>query len=651
MNVFHAGGPGVASRPSSVLDDLLPLAATDDDGHFVAADRVLPYALDTFLVAVSPRGAGCVPVEPSRARNEIDAVVRLTETATLEVTVVDGSGAGVAGARVVAEPRHEPLGTRRPDVVALGIHPVVRDLFSAFTDSAGRATLRFLPLGEAAADAESRAYDVRVDAPGTRTVRRAVELDPLQALAVTVSLHFGHLDRVHGVVLDPDRRPIAGARVSLDGSAATTDEQGRYELASVPIVEERLLFDVSAEGHLRLVESRPVPAEPTATFDFVLRASGRLWGVVVDQTGAPVHDAGIFLNGAERARTNAAGEFTVASAPGEPVAFTVMPPEPASEWTQTHGTVRAAEAPVRWILERLPPGIAHVTIEVVDAATGAPADANGSLHPALEHGPLLVMNGPRLTPAETRIGLRRYEGVRPGLYRLTVGERYERALDVPPGETDVRVRVELRRPGRVLGEIVLEGIPRAEWPERVTLGLWPTSRAGRFVAPEGGRLLELHGFAMGAELTSALGTLFVVEEVDPYQPIAVTALAHGFLGRADVEVDPGGETLVRLRLERSGHVELALSAPIAADRIELRLRRKGSSEWEAPRTIPIGRGSRTPGTVAASAGRYRWQVGWRPEGEAGPTTGPRQAVEGDIEIEANQTTMLSVDVARARPAQ
>ncbi|MEZ5963677.1 MAG: carboxypeptidase-like regulatory domain-containing protein [Planctomycetota bacterium] len=200
---------GAMSRPASVLCDLLPLARTDAAGEFVADDRVLPGS-DTLLVAVPPHGAGCAGVDATRARRGLDVDVQPFATAGLTVKVIDGGARPVAGARVVAEPRWEPLGTLRPEPSPiLGVHPAVLLLFSAPTDADGRATLPFLPLGPDATEATDRAYDVVVDAGAHPTARRPVQLDPQRPTTLTVALD-APVSRIEGHVAQRDGRTACG---------------------------------------------------------------------------------------------------------------------------------------------------------------------------------------------------------------------------------------------------------------------------------------------------------------------------------------------------------------------------------------------------------------------------------------------------------
>lgn len=240
--------------------------------------------------------------------------------------------------------------------------------------------------------------------------------------------------------------------------------------------------------------------------------------------------------------------------------------------------------------------------------------------------------------------MRRYEGVRPGTYKLSVGKRYERILRVAPGEGNVLVRVELRQPGTVRGELVLDHVPPEKWPARVSLHLGPTSSAGRFLRPEGGRLLETSGFATGAELVPALGTHFVIEDVDPYQPVFVVGAGGELYGRAQIEVPSGGEAVVRLRLDVTGRIALAFAQPVPVDRLGLQLRSAEAQTWDVPRHLVVSRGaSSLGGTVPVLPGRYRWRVSWQAEGES------PLIVEGEVEILARQTAEVAVDFERGQP--
>lgn len=119
--------------------------------------------------------------------------------------------------------------------------------------------------------------------------------------------------RLHGRVLDPNGRPIAGATVIagdgrgfpldvvgpvprfLKRARAETDAEGRYELAGLAAGSLRML--VRAPGFAPSEEA-DVPVPDTATFeleDVVLQPGALLTGVVVDPDGTGVPGAKLYL--------------------------------------------------------------------------------------------------------------------------------------------------------------------------------------------------------------------------------------------------------------------------------------------------------------------------------------------------------------------
>lgn len=134
-----------------------------------------------------------------------------------------------------------------------------------------------------------------------------------------------------GVVVDELRRPIDAANVAvllpqglrarfdtiLDSSSTversgTTDADGRFQLAGVPIVRGAELRTTHA---VHLADHRAVPEHDQLAFEIVLRSAhdepAQLIGQVVDLAGNPVEGAWVGL-GAVSAKSGTQGEFSLA---------------------------------------------------------------------------------------------------------------------------------------------------------------------------------------------------------------------------------------------------------------------------------------------------------------------------------------------------
>lgn len=163
----------------------------------------------------------------------------------------------------------------------------------AESDDAGRFEFSGVPRGRRPLDAihgEFAASQQELDVP-----------EPGQVLDVVVELSVGRT--VRGVVRAAAGGPVAAATVNAFGPAygggvtlrgATADEQGRFELAGLPVEELRLACD--AEG---FVPARWVRLEAGAAYrEIVLQPAARIAGTVVDAlTGAPIREFSVRLRG------------------------------------------------------------------------------------------------------------------------------------------------------------------------------------------------------------------------------------------------------------------------------------------------------------------------------------------------------------------
>jgi|GEM_PF-837445 len=171
---------------------------------------------------------------------------------------------------------------------------------------------------------------------------------------------------IQGSVEDETGGAIVGATLtnSLTTLTVTTDAQGAFVLADVPIGAGRLTASASGYSPLEVVVT--VAAGTATQVDMVLVAvpasTGSISGVVSDAAGAPVADALVAVDGqASTALTAADGSFLVEDiAPG----FAFLTVEPASNLYLPGGTRHSAYVS------------AGVTADVGDIAlSGRPSDA------------------------------------------------------------------------------------------------------------------------------------------------------------------------------------------------------------------------------------------------------------------------------------
>lgn len=125
---------------------------------------------------------------------------------------------------------------------------------------------------------------------------------------------------LHGIVVDPSGQPFAHADVGMryvrdsdqntvnDGTRAQSDDAGRFEI-SVP-AEHTVLLEADAPrfGPSERLELRSTPSEALSELRLALRAGARVWGEVLDVTGAPESGRTLQLHGPLPYAANALNE-------------------------------------------------------------------------------------------------------------------------------------------------------------------------------------------------------------------------------------------------------------------------------------------------------------------------------------------------------
>jgi protocatechuate 3,4-dioxygenase beta subunit len=275
---------------------LLHVAPKQPAALTVAHDGFAPATLDA--PAVEPRGAASA------------LVVVLKKGRAAAGRALDSAQRPVAGARVTLEPAAAadmPFSSR---FLRLGGEP---QGFESTADASGRFAFDHLPPGR---------YDLAARSQG---------FSPLLVRGIEVPAGAGVFDlgrvllqpgaTVEGFVLDPGRRPLAGATVTANGAdfpfgggadapAATTAADGRFVLSDLRR-GDRLRLAVSLTGYAsRRLAGVEVPTPQP--LEVVLAPGSRVAGRVVDDAGKPVAGAGVALY-----RTTG-GMFAGGMLPGSP---------------------------------------------------------------------------------------------------------------------------------------------------------------------------------------------------------------------------------------------------------------------------------------------------------------------------------------------
>jgi protocatechuate 3,4-dioxygenase beta subunit len=429
-----------------------PFATADPQGRFALA---VPFGGAAGLRAAAP---GYLPAA---------AVVREGERSNLRVSldrlrealgaVVDPAGRPVAGADVHLVPS---------DLSADGAGLL------ATTSSAGRFRIERLAPGSY--DLEARAHGF---APAT--VRGILVSAGGRGPAGLGTVVLDPQAWVEGFVVDPDGRPVPGARVlpaptdasqpPRDVGEILTAADGSFQVPGFR-AGERLTLRVAREGYApRTVSGIEVP--PPEPLEVVLEPAGRIAGTVVDESGRPVEGATVVIR--------------------EPEA--VLPGIPGGRLV---GGARA-DTEGRFAAEGLPPGRFRLQVAgtgYVSAEAGpfelAAGEAREGVEVVLRRGAALEgrITGPTGEPvagADVRIvphggergaaparsdgeGRYRLEGIAEGRRKLHVSHPgflpAEREADVASGTSrlDFRLETGVEIAGRVISGASSSPVPGAE---------------------------------------------------------------------------------------------------------------------------------------------------------------------------------------------
>jgi len=293
MPHLGAGGRGASAQTT----------LSDAEGRFsFAAERGGELSVvDPDWVTIGPASTGTR-----------ESVVLVARRRALGGLVVDDGGRPVEGAEITAQ---LPDGFRSRFPLVLDHTRPSRALARSGTD--GRFALH--------GAARIRGAQLVVTHAGYRMKRIPLEALPDEATLVLLRLDDPG-ERVEGQVADAQGRPVAGASVSFGGEHATTDELGRFTLARVPSEGgyEHITAALGGESRtLTALKAGHLPGHLEVELDAAGRAlwpdglvlvlggePGSLAGRVVDETGAPVDGAMVWLDDVELFSMEGGGRST-----------------------------------------------------------------------------------------------------------------------------------------------------------------------------------------------------------------------------------------------------------------------------------------------------------------------------------------------------
>lgn len=426
-------------------------ATTGADGSFALAVPSEPGTAKLFRVTAE--GAGVVPVlfeDVYDTAETADLGEHLLGRATkISGTVVDASGAPLAGAEVVLEPG----GAGGPG------DPAFRTRSRTFVTGPDGA-FRF----EEASEAGNRITVLK-------TGRAPAFASGLRAGAVARPLALGAGFPLSGTVRDAAKRPVADALVRFEGARAATrwvltDAEGGFSIPNSPGGRGVLVVDAGDTGFSSTPDVK-VPLPEGRTLAIVLAPPAALTGrVVEDKTFRPVPRAKLLLKGnafARLVRTAPDGTYALRGVPPETYRFTA---DEARHVPWVEAALRLAPGEAKKLDIALTPG-ATLSGRVVDE-NGAPvASARGSLTRGGESG-LAGLRRMLRASAEVPAFRTRPDGtftatrLAPGdNQRLFVSHAdFERAtvsgLSLPAGGTKAGLTVVLRR-GATIAGVVKDG--------------------------------------------------------------------------------------------------------------------------------------------------------------------------------------------------
>lgn len=396
-------------------------------------------------------------------------VIRLTEGASVAVTVIDESAKPVAGADVKSDAEH-----------------------TAKTDAQGKAMIEPVDPGWVMVQAQAAGY-----APASALTMIGSSGATGQ---VSITLRKGYA--VSGKVVDESGKPIAKAKVDAssgmwelgksDADDVTTDDKGQFTIAALAPGSHTL---TAIDGEHAPARSTPITVKdrPVTGIVITMKAGGRVAGKVVDKDRKPVPFATVRITGkgpnawmaaARQATTDKAGAFELRGLARVTQQARAESDTAASKIADVDLATKAEVTNLELVLD-VSGSIAGVVVDekgqpVPEVTVNAFPDILGG---ASTEG--LALAG--MSSATTDGGGNfKIHGLPDGGYRLWAArasagfqEWGQQGTTAKTGDTNVKIT--LAAPGGLKGTIVIDGVTEPPTMSNVSIGSQPSTPAQKGV--------------------------------------------------------------------------------------------------------------------------------------------------------------------------
>lgn len=652
----------------SGLDAAQSAGRSRGDGTFELDRRVVAENGPLAIFAVSNGRIGFALIQPERARDRVeDFEITIEPPGSLLVRVVDDRGTPVANVALTAHPTFAPFWQhdygRGP-----GSMPELRDerwiaLFMRTTDASGRAHFAELPegrgdalLGNSAGHVQS--YAVHASAPGWPDAREGALIARGVESTLEIRLKPACTWRVVGRVVGEDGRPIAGARVTVQGQVAESESDGRYATPVVPGGLGNVDIVVTSAGHSpdefratrswvreKLVTRRdgPVPCEELE-HDVTLAAARTVRGRVVDAVGRPVAGVAIKAEGFEPGRQNwtslemvggstgTDGTFVIEGVTFDGLALSVNPPD---DYLSPF-PVRIAAPDERTIVTVLakPTPTCQVVATVRDAAT------NELLEPSRAYARALSSRGTGMPSARCSLGRVVADGLYPGSWELRVelrdGRGASRRFEIEREHQMVELAISVGARGIVEGWLFDSNGERFRPPkDRWWVWVRPASQSsgdsGHAIDADG---RPISGLTDGCAQFDEEGR-FRIGRLPAGVPIRFVVEGKSTCADVTVELVSGETRRVEFHLRPTADVQWQLAQPLGPGQVAIETA-SGDEPLATLFAAPTGVVGTALSRQKMPAGRVRWRAEFTSSSEYPPrrlvASGEAQLAPGGLAI-------------------